>query len=95
MQERTYSSSICVSVSHIWGVFLLCSTCRNRKWHCSQEPCLQTCSVYGDGHYTTFDGKRFDFEGDCEYVLVQVTEPSPASHATQGPCISHMPTQHS
>ncbi|XP_064020066.1 mucin-5AC-like [Pogoniulus pusillus] len=46
-------------------------TCRNRKWHCSQEPCLQTCSVYGDGHYTTFDGKRFDFEGDCEYVLVQ------------------------
>ncbi|XP_054246711.1 mucin-5AC [Indicator indicator] len=46
-------------------------TCRNRKWHCSQEPCLETCSVYGDGHYTTFDGKRFDFEGDCEYVLVQ------------------------
>ncbi|XP_074774745.1 mucin-5AC [Athene noctua] len=46
-------------------------TCRNRKWHCSDEPCLETCSVYGDGHYTTFDGKRFDFEGDCEYVLVQ------------------------
>uniref|UniRef100_A0A8C6YRF5 Mucin-5AC-like n=1 Tax=Nothoprocta perdicaria TaxID=30464 RepID=A0A8C6YRF5_NOTPE len=46
-------------------------TCRNRKWHCSEEPCLETCSVYGDGHYTTFDGKRFDFEGDCEYVLVQ------------------------
>ncbi|KFQ29873.1 hypothetical protein N331_02861, partial [Merops nubicus] len=46
-------------------------TCRDRKWHCSQEPCLETCSVYGDGHYTTFDGRRFDFEGDCEYVLVQ------------------------
>ncbi|KAM7041809.1 mucin-5AC [Acridotheres tristis] len=46
-------------------------TCRNRKWQCSEEPCLETCSVYGDGHYNTFDGKRFDFEGDCEYVLVQ------------------------
>ncbi|XP_071618105.1 mucin-5AC-like isoform X8 [Heliangelus exortis] len=46
-------------------------TCTNRKWQCSENPCLETCSVYGDGHYTTFDGKRFDFEGDCEYVLVQ------------------------
>ncbi|KAM9605965.1 mucin-2-like [Morphnus guianensis] len=63
---------LCVCLVFTFGVlFVLCSTCRNRKWHCSEEPCLETCSVYGDGHYTTFDGKRFDFEGDCEYVLVQ------------------------
>ncbi|KAK2536625.1 hypothetical protein Q9233_003040 [Columba guinea] len=44
-------------------------SCQTLDMEC--EPCLETCSVYGDGHYTTFDGKRFDFEGDCEYVLIQ------------------------
>ncbi|KAM9149379.1 mucin-5AC-like [Pangshura tecta] len=46
-------------------------TCKNRMWQCTNEPCLATCSVYGDGHYITFDGKRFSFSGDCEYTLVQ------------------------
>ncbi|XP_026509701.1 mucin-5AC [Terrapene carolina triunguis] len=46
-------------------------TCKNRMWQCTNEPCLATCSAYGDGHYITFDGKRFSFSGDCEYTLVQ------------------------
>ncbi|XP_053881324.1 mucin-5AC-like isoform X1 [Malaclemys terrapin pileata] len=46
-------------------------TCKNRMWQCTNESCLATCSVYGDGHYITFDGKRFSFSGDCEYTLVQ------------------------
>lgn len=25
------------------------------------------CSVYGLHHYTTFDGKKFYFPGDCSY----------------------------
>ncbi|XP_012888811.1 PREDICTED: mucin-5AC [Dipodomys ordii] len=46
-------------------------TCESRKWQCTDEPCLATCSVYGDGHYLTFDGQRYSFSGDCEYTLVQ------------------------
>ncbi|XP_075422777.1 uncharacterized protein LOC142463850 [Ascaphus truei] len=46
-------------------------TCKNRMWKCTSNTCLGTCSVYGDGHYLTFDSKRFNFNGDCEYTLAQ------------------------
>ncbi|XP_033620656.1 mucin-5AC [Fukomys damarensis] len=46
-------------------------TCENRMWQCTEEPCLATCAVYGDGHFLTFDGQRYTFNGACEYTLVQ------------------------
>ncbi|XP_053417590.1 mucin-5B [Nycticebus coucang] len=46
-------------------------TCRDRRWECSHQPCLGTCVAYGGGHFITFDGARYSFEGSCEYALAQ------------------------
>uniref|UniRef100_A0A8D2IUU0 Mucin 6, oligomeric mucus/gel-forming n=1 Tax=Varanus komodoensis TaxID=61221 RepID=A0A8D2IUU0_VARKO len=49
-----------------------CKTCicTRGKWNCIQNSkCSSTCSLYGEGHITTFDGQRFVFDGNCEYVL--------------------------
>ncbi|CAH6793373.1 Muc5b [Phodopus roborovskii] len=46
-------------------------TCRNRRWECTDHPCMGACVAYGDGHFVTFDGERYIFEGSCEYTLAQ------------------------
>uniref|UniRef100_UPI0037E7E5E0 mucin-2-like n=1 Tax=Semicossyphus pulcher TaxID=241346 RepID=UPI0037E7E5E0 len=50
-----------------------CNTCScsNRKFTCTNNVCDAVCGIYGDGHYVTFDDKRFDFNGQCEYTLLQ------------------------
>ncbi|KAH0620986.1 hypothetical protein JD844_021942 [Phrynosoma platyrhinos] len=46
-------------------------TCQRRQWICTKNPCQGVCTVYGNGHYFNFDGTKFDFMGDCDYILAQ------------------------
>ncbi|XP_058511785.1 von Willebrand factor [Ochotona princeps] len=50
-----------------------CNTCvcRDRKWNCTAHVCDATCSTIGMAHYLTFDGLKYMFPGECQYVLAQ------------------------
>ncbi|XP_059959680.1 mucin-6 [Mesoplodon densirostris] len=44
--------------------------CSRGTWTCQQSAhCPSTCTLYGEGHVVTFDGQRFVFDGNCEYIL--------------------------
>lgn len=63
----------------------LLSTCQRGRWTCTQSVCYGSCSIYGSGHYITFDGKYYDFDGHCSYVAAQVRPgPGPVVSAQRG-----------
>ncbi|XP_029452978.1 otogelin-like protein [Rhinatrema bivittatum] len=47
--------------------------CIGGIWNCTKHDCPAECSVIGDSHFTTFDGRYFTFLGMCQYILVKGT----------------------
>ncbi|XP_072277821.1 mucin-2-like [Pyxicephalus adspersus] len=45
--------------------------CRNRTWVCDSQSKNAVCTMYGEGHFITFDNKYFTTNGNCRYTLVQ------------------------
>lgn len=51
---------------------VLSSTCSEGRWHCKSLQTPVTCAVEEGSHVTTFDGKTYNFHGDCYYTLARV-----------------------
>ncbi|XP_077868158.1 von Willebrand factor [Saccoglossus kowalevskii] len=45
-------------------------TCDAGKWSCTSNLCGATCWTGSNAHYRTFDGRHYDFMGECTYVFM-------------------------
>ncbi|XP_029438960.1 otogelin [Rhinatrema bivittatum] len=46
-------------------------TCSGGKWTCTDLICPAECSVTGDIHFMTFDGRKYTFRASCQYILAK------------------------
>ncbi|MPC39202.1 Otogelin-like protein [Portunus trituberculatus] len=55
-------------------------TCKDSVWVPEESipQCCAQCRVYSYSHYTTFDGHHYDWQGICNYTMVE------QSHSTEG-----------
>ncbi|XP_023278265.1 mucin-2-like [Seriola lalandi dorsalis] len=54
-------------------------TCLKGGWVCKSLETPATCAVEEGSHVTTFDGKTYNFHGDCYYTLAKVESKDDAS----------------
>uniref|UniRef100_G1K880 Otogelin n=1 Tax=Anolis carolinensis TaxID=28377 RepID=G1K880_ANOCA len=71
-------------------------TCAGGKWICTNLTCPAECSVSGDMHFTTFDGRKYTFQATCHYILAKsltsgkfavILQNAPCGQNQDGACI--------
>uniref|UniRef100_UPI00358FCFD4 mucin-2-like n=1 Tax=Myxine glutinosa TaxID=7769 RepID=UPI00358FCFD4 len=48
--------------------------CKDGKWKCEQQPCVENCKIEGGLHVTTFDDHEYFFTGKCFYWFLKSGE---------------------
>ena len=70
--RRIYNvCSLCSLLYLLFCVLIIFSRsiCESGQWGCIDVDCEASCSVIGNGHTTTFDGKQYDLPDSCSSVL--------------------------
>ncbi|XP_075060996.1 mucin-19-like [Mixophyes fleayi] len=44
-------------------------SCSGGEWHCSEGKCRGTCKIENGIHVTTYDTKKYNLHGNCNYVI--------------------------